>query len=224
MTTIPLLLAAVALGADPMPATVTKAPAPPPPTWAEIPADPLLTVLQSPTASRWVLIDDGCDLRPSADGKSATFAASAPGRYRLLVLPEQGEPQRVSVRVGEAPPKPPEPRPVPTDPFVKRLQTEFDKDTREGSKKLADLKDLIELYRQAADLAASAEVVSTGQLVGRVRDASRALGIEGLADLRRAVSVELAAAMPTDEPMTSELRAKAKDVFLRIRAALQEVK
>ena len=94
MTTIPLLLAAVALGADPMPATVTKAPAPPPPTWAEIPADPLLTVLQSPTASRWVLIDDGADLRPAADGKSATFAAAQPGRYRLLVLPEQGEPQR----------------------------------------------------------------------------------------------------------------------------------
>ena len=56
-----------------------------------------------------------------------------------------------------------------------------------------------------------------------MRDASKALGVEGLADLRRLISVELAGAMPSDEPMTSELRGKAKETFLKIRAALQGV-
>lgn len=223
---IALLLSALSLGAD-APA-VTKAPAPPPPAWNEMSADPLLTVLQSPDPAKWLAVDEGCDLRPAADGRSATFAAGTPGRYRLVVVPEKGEPVRVCVVVGKPEPtppgpKPPEPRPVPTDPLVKKLQTEFDKDTRAATAKISDLKDLVELYRQAADLAASADVTSTGQLVTRVRDAARAMGIEGLADLRRAVSVELTTAMPTDEPMTAELRAKAKDVFLRIRAALQGV-
>lgn len=225
MTPIALLLLAAALGADPAP-VVTKAPAPPAPAWNEMPADPLLTVLQCPDPARWLTVDDGCDLRPAADGKSATFAAALPGRYRLLVVPEKGEPIRVAVVVGKpepTPPKPPEPRPVPTDPLVKKLQTEFDKDAREPAKKTSDLKDLVELYKQAADLAASADVTSTGQLVTRVRDAARAMGVEGLADLRRAISVELVTAMPSDEPMTSELRGKAKETFLRIRAALQGV-
>lgn len=227
MTPLPILLLSLALGADPAPA-VTKAPAPPAPTWNEVQADPLLTVLQSPDPAKWLAVDEGCDLRPAADGRSVTFAAGTPGRYRLLVVPEKGEPIRVAVVVGKPEPtppgpKPPEPRPVPTDPLTRKLQAEFDKDAREPAKKLADLKDLVELYRQAADLASSAGVTSTGQLVTRVRDAARAMGIEGLADLRRAISVELATAMPTDEPMTAELRGKAKDVFLRIRAALQGV-
>lgn len=230
MTPIALFLLATALGADPAPAAVTKAPPPPAPTWVEIQADPLGTRLDAPFKATWTAVDSGCELWPFPDGKSAIFVAGAPARYRLVLTSEKGEVTHVAVTAGKPePPKPPapappDPRPVPVDPFTKKLQVEFDKDTRDGAKKLADLKDLVELYKQAADLAASAEVLTTGQLVARVRDASKALGVEGLADLRRAVSVELAGAMPADEPMTAELRAKAKETFLRIRAALSEVK
>ena len=201
------------------------------PVWNEVTADPIQTTLESPAKSRWVIVTAGCKVTPVDDGKRAVFAAAKAGRYLLVVLPEAGEPVLVAVLVGKVdpPPKPddppvPPPVPVPVSDLGKRFQAEFDKDAREAAKKRSDLADLVELYRQAGDLAASADVTTTGQLVARVRDASKALGIEGLADLRRAISVELATAMPADEALSAELRTKAKSVFSRIQFALKEVK
>jgi hypothetical protein len=224
------------LGADPVPpppapkqivaAAVDKLDKTVSPPWVEIVADPILTTLAVPAAAKWILVDDGCELRPATDGKTAIFAATKQGRYRLVVIPDAGDPIRVAVVVGKVdPPAPvPPPVPVPVDPLVKKFQALYDADVRAADKKKSDLADLVELYRQAGDLANSADVTTSGQLVTRVREAAKALGVVGLEDLRRAVSVELATAMPNDVEMTVELRKTARDVFLKIRSALQEVK
>lgn len=235
--TLALLIAPLLLGADPAPApklvtaAVAKVDDSGQSPWVEITADPILTTLASPTAAKWVQVDPECRLKPAPDGKTAVFAAPKAGRYRLVVVPEAGEPIRVAVMVGKVDPAPPTPdAPAPPSPVPevsvlgKRLQVAFDSDVAPRPDKLRLLADKTELYRQAAVLAAVVEITTTGQLVQRVKDASKALGGDGLSEVRKVVSGELAAAMPTDEPMTVELRAKAAVVFNRIKSALQEVK
>lgn len=220
-----LLLATLAMG-TPSPA-VTKADKPPAPVWAEIQADPLLTVLQSPAAARWVAVDAGCELRPAADGKSCVFAAAGPGVYRLLVIAGDADPARVAVRVGDLP-KPPDPprppEPAPTSELGRKFQAAFDADPLPRAERLKVLADTVELYRQAAALATATDVATTGQLVARVREAAKALGLDGLAGLRQEIGRVLSEAMPTDEPMTAAVRERAAKTFNLIRAALQEVK
>ena len=188
---MPALLALALLSVVPYqpPPAVAKAERTPPPSWAEIKADPILTVLTAPISSRWVIVDDGADLRPDADGKSAAFAAIKPGRYRILVIAGDGEPARVAVIVG-AGPGPDGPLPN-DDALLRRLQSAFDLDPREASKKTADRLDLVELYRQAADLAERPDLSTVAALVSRIRDAGKLLLVEGLADLRRAIAAEL---------------------------------
>lgn len=228
MTPLPILLLTLALGADPAPAAVTKAPAPPAPVWVEIQADPLGTRLESASKSTWTVVDSGCAVWPAADGKSAVFVAVAPARYKVLVTSEKGEVTHVAVTVGTPEPTPPKPGPVdppvPQSELGKKLQAAFDADPTPKDKKLAVLALKAELYKQAADLAGSPDVTSTGQLVTRVKDASKALGVDGLPAVRQVIAAVLAEAMPTDEPMTADLRTKAAAAFQRIRSALLEVK
>lgn len=238
--TLPLMLLPLILLQNPAPmpkpipvvAEVNKGDKLPPAVWTEIPADPILTTLVNATAAKWISVDDNCELRPAADGKSCVFAAAKAGRYRLIVVPETGDIVRVAVIVGKpdpVPPVPPAPTPnppappAPVDPLTAKFQAAFNLDTRDAAKKKTDLLDLVELYTQAAVLANATDVTTTGQLVSRVRDASKALAIAGLDDLRRAVSVELATAMPADVPLTQELRTKAAATFTKIKTALQGV-
>jgi hypothetical protein len=201
---------------------VGKAERTPAPAWTEIRADPILTVLTAPAAARWVLVDDGADLRPDADGKSAAFAAGKPGRYRILVIAGDGEPARVAVIVGAVPG--PDGPPPNDDAFLRRLQTAFDLDSREAAKRTADRLDLVELYRQAADLAERPEVTTVAALVARIREASKLLVVEGLADLRKAIAAELAAAFPIDAPLDEATRSKVRALFLKLSAALKSLK
>lgn len=229
------LLAALVASALSQAAGVTKLDSPPKPEWVTVKADPLLTTLSVDKAAKWILIDDGpqCDLRPAADGKTATFAATVPGRYRVLVVAGE-EVFRVAVQVPDVPqPMPPDPKPPvpptpptppPADPLVKVLQAAYDADTRAAKDKESDRLDLVELYRQASTLALDPSVTTTGQLVARVRDAAKALGIVGLSDCRKAIAGELQAAFPEDAPLTADSRKKAADLFGRIKAALEGVK
>ena len=213
-------------------AEVNKGDKLPAPMWTEIPADPILTTLVNPASAKWISVDDGCELRPASDGKSCVFAAAKAGRYRIIVVPDTGDIMRVAVVVGKIDPIPPTPNPpapnppvppVPTDPLTAKFQAAYVLDTRDATTKKKDLLDLVELYTQAATLASAMDVNTTGQLVSRVRDASKALAIAGLDDLRRAVSVELATAMPADVPLTPDLRTKAAATFTKIKTALQGV-
>lgn len=201
---------------------VVKLEAPPPAEWVTVQADPVLTTLSAPAAAKWVLVDDGpaCELRPSADGKAATFAATSDGHYRVLVI-SGDDVFRVKVVKGGGDD---DRKPKPTDPLVKLLQTAFDLDTRTADAKRHDLLDLVELYRQAGMLALDANITTTGQLVVKVRDAAKALGVVGLAEVRKAIGAELTAVFPEDVPLTAESRAKAAATFGRIKAALEGVK
>lgn len=235
--TLSLMVLALTCGSDPAPApkviavaAVNKVDETGQSPWVEITADPILTTLASPSPAKWVAVDDGYKLKAAADGKSAVFAAPKSGRYKLVVVPEQGDPIRVSVVVGKVDPvKPDEPViPPPPAPVVSELgrkfQVAYALDTRDAAAKASDLADLVELYRQAVELAVDPAVTSTGQLVTRVRDAAKALGITGVADLRRAISAELVAAMPADETLTADLRKTAAGAFAKILSALKEVK
>lgn len=234
-------LAAFTCGADPAPApklvtnAVAKVDDNGQTPWVEITADPILTTLGSPTAAKWVQVDDGCKLKPAADGKTAVFAAVKAGRYRLVVVPTEGEPIRVAVVVGGViPPVPPPPGPgpgpdVPPPPppaseLGKKIQAAFDADPGDRAEKLKVLADKIELYKQAAGLAADPAVTSLGALVAAVKAAADTLHTEKLPGVRKAVRAELAAAFPVDAAMTDEIREKAKATFQRIQSALKEVK
>lgn len=195
------------------------------PVWNEVTADPIQTILESPAKSRWVVVTGGCKVTPVDDGKRAAFAAGKSGRYLIVVLPEAGEPILVAVLQGKVdpPPKPDDPV-VPVSDLGKKLQAAFDLDPLPRDKKLPLLALKVELYKQAAALAAAPDVTTTGQLVQRVRDASKALGGDTLTDLRKEISLVLAAAMPTDEPMTATVRDRAAATFTLIQSALKEVK
>ena len=83
---LPLLLSPAVAEAGP----VTKLP-PPKPEWVTVQADPVQTTLALDKPATWALLDAGptADLRPSADGKTAVFAAVAPGRYRVVAAAEK---------------------------------------------------------------------------------------------------------------------------------------
>lgn len=232
-TSLAILLAA-AVGSPA--ADVRKLDAPPRPDWQVIPCDPVLTVLQVDKPGTWELVDESpaAALRSHADGKAASFAGPA-GQYRVLVttpdatyrlkLIAAGPPQPMPPGPGPTPPPVPPPAPPPADPLTVKLVAAYQLDTRAAAAKESDRLDLVELYRQAADLAGKAEVATTAGLVARIQAASKALGIDGLVDVRRAIAAEVAAALGTDDaPLTADSRAKAAAVFGRIRMALEAVK
>jgi hypothetical protein len=216
---------------------VTKLDSPPRAEWVTITADPVITTLAvaGDKPARWVLVDEGpqVDLRPSPDGKSATFGAVADGQYRVLVVCGEEVHRLKVVKAApqpmpgpDNPPKPPAPvpPPAPVDPLVKMLQAGYDADTRQPAAKGTDRLDLVELYKQAGTLALDVNVTTTGQLVGKVKDAAKALGITGLAEMRKTIGAELAAVFPEDVPLSADSRTKAVEAFGRIKAALEQVK
>ena len=235
--TVSLLILAMTCGAEPTPApkaisapAVNKVDETGQSPWVEITADPILTTLASPAPSKWVQVDDGYRLKAAADGKTAVFAAPRSGRYRLVVVPEQGDPIRVAVVVGKVdppPPKPDEPPPPPPPPVSdlgKRLQAAFDTDPGERADKLKTLGDKVELYKQAAVLAADPAVTSLGALVASVKAAADALHTGKLPGVRKVIRGELSVVFPADAAMTAEVRAKAAITFQLFQSALREVK
>lgn len=119
-------------------------------------------------------------------------------------------------------PTPPGPDPAPpADPLAAAVRAAYAADA--GPRKADQLKDLAELYRQAADLAGDGTVLTTGQLMDRIRAAAAALKIDGLTGCRRLIAGECAAALGTDPDaaLTGDLRGKARALFLRVHVALK---
>jgi hypothetical protein len=223
----------LALALTPAAGGVTKLDAPAQAEWVAVQADPRLTTLAVDSAGVWFLLDDdGAELRPAQDGKTATFTADRDGHYRVVVVCDK-QVHRVKVVKASTPPqpmppgpdpqpKPPEPKPA--DPLVKVFQAGYDADARPRAEKESDRLDLIELYRQAADLADDAKIETAEALILKVRKAAEALKVAGLLDVRKAVATELQAAFPENVPMTADARKKAADLFARFRACLEQVK
>lgn len=218
---------------------VVKVDSPPKPDWQVIQCDPVFTALRVEKPGTWELVDDSPAAKLQAiggDGKvsaDAGFAGLPSQQYRVLVTTPDGVFRLKLVTPGPPQPQPSDPDkpkpptpppPLPVDPLVQRLQLLYDADTRDAAKKSADRLDLIELYKQAAAVAMKFDVTTTGDLVKQVQAAAKALGIDGLTDVRKAIAAELQAAFPTDELLTSESRAKAATIFGKIKAALEQVK
>jgi hypothetical protein len=214
---------------------VVKIESPPKSKWVEIAADPGITTLSvaGDKPAKWVLVDDGADLRPAADGRTASFAAGGEGEYRLVVVAGD-EVHRIKLTKGKPVdppnpnPKPPAP-PAPVDPLAKVLQAGYDADPRAADAKRDDLLDLIELYRQAATLADDPAVDTAEAMVGRVRSTWEKIqkdkGVkDGLLAVRKAIGGELATAFPENVNLDKAGRKKAGEAFARIRGCLEQVK
>lgn len=123
---------------------------------------------------------------------------------------------------GPVPPLPPNP----ADPLAVALKAAFqaERDRQKGEA----LKELTELYRQAAIMAADPAVRSTSELLTRIRQAMNVLPLlkgEALMGMRRLIAAECSKlGEPTTDPMTDATRAQAVALFQKIHAALVEVK
>lgn len=122
-------------------------------------------------------------------------------------------------------PKPPDP-PAPADPLSQTLRNAYALDT--GANKAEQVKILAELYKQAAALADSHDVLTTADLKARIDGAAAALGLDGsgVIGVRRAIAAELLRVLgPTDppKPLTNELRQAAAQLFNRIGVALRGI-
>lgn len=224
----------VVFAADP----VVVVPTPEAPKWTEFKADvgDLITLSLPGMTDKgtWVLVDEGASIKPCGNGKECSFAAKRPGKYRLLVTTAT-ETHRVAVIVGPPQPMPPDPKPPepkppepkppePIDAFRRAVQDAYTADTANPVKKQGELLDLVELYTQAVTLAGDKTVMSVGQLVQRLRDATKALGITGLEAVRKLIAAELVAAFPADTTLDDSSRSKAAALMGRIRDVLKEVK
>ena len=229
-----LCLAACVVGvsvAGASPPSVVEVPRDKPGEWHEVRVAPgRLLVLGAEPASRWLLVDeDGADLRAFESGKLAAFASPIPGRWKVVVTGPDGTPARVVVVVGEVPPgppgppapKPPEPKP-PVDPLRQKLKDAYDSDPH--PQKSEQARDLAALYREAAKLARSPEVRTSGELLQRVRSAASTLiGPETLKGVRKAVADELGHLLPVDAELTEPQRTRVAELFQKLSQILDSL-
>jgi hypothetical protein len=171
---------------------------------------------------------------PPADCLLVRLYSDDPAVYSFLAQPKKdggfgvsfwtvGEKAGATLVVGgpaPAPVPPPAPPPPPDDPLAKRLKAAYDADP--APQKAEAKKDLAELYRQAARLAADPAVRTAGDLLGRVRKAAEALAPGALVGLRKVVAEELAKVLPGDagEALTAGHRVAAAELFSKLAAAL----
>lgn len=164
------------------------------------------------------LVDKVIEIRKQrADLQKAEESALAEVRARLKAIEEKLN------QIDVKPPQPVPPQPNPGDPLSLAIKAAFGEATPQ---KVEQCKLLAELYLQASVLAAKEDLATTAQLMGKISEASRGLGIDGLMPVRVLIANECKAALGTVEPpvpLTPTLRAKAKELFLRVHIALKGV-
>lgn len=212
-------------------------PRPPAAKWTEVKAEKDGSVwLKSGDKAEWELIDrmNGARLDVPPGSSVAVFNAdpAKPASYRAVSTSGDGKLLRYLIVVGEGGPPPgpgPTPPPKPVDDLTKLLQAAYLADG--GTTKAADLKQLIALYSQAADFAASTTVSTAGELREAVGKAAATLlpddEVTGrrLAGIRKAISTELTSVLPADPdaPLTEAVRSAASAAFSKYAAALKGV-
>ena len=155
------------------------------------------------------------------------------GRYRFVAVGagKDGDQVRVdfTVLVGENPgpvPPPVPPNPVPpVDDLTKQLQAAYTADT--DAAKARHLPLLIELYKQAADLADDKTITTWGQYNRAIAGAATALGFnKALVGVQQVVVDKLTGDFPTEgqRPIGDDERAKAKAAYTKAHNALKGVK
>ena len=126
-------------------------------------------------------------------------------------------------------PKPPGPGPVvppaPNNPLYVSLMAAYTADPAPTKKEA--LKELTELYKQAALMADNPAVRSTSELLTRVKQAATVLDLlkgESLLPMRKLIAVECGVlGEPSLEPMSEATRRQAVALFQRIHEALRGV-
>lgn len=214
----------------PAPPGITIVPRPAPAKWVElkVPAKQHVTLSAGENAkgAKWVLIDAAnADLTPS--GAVATFSAAVPGRYRVIAFLDGADPMLTMLVVGDAPNPPPNPDPnpppppAPDSPLKKKLRAAFDADAVELAAKRESAKDLAALYKEAAKLAMNPDVVTSGELLRRVKEASAAITANELVGVRRVVAEELVMIFTDDAELTTEQRKAASELFGQLAVMLE---
>lgn len=118
-------------------------------------------------------------------------------------------------------PVPPAPPPKPVDPLKAKLRAayESDKGTRD------DLVKLVAVYKAAVGHARNADVQSTKELLGQIREVAAEFlpDAEVLKGVRRLVAEELVGAVgpPSDVPITEAQREAAAKLFTQLVAILE---
>lgn len=214
------LLASSALAQPPEVVIVPPGPPVPAVKWVPVSGEAKVSsdiVLSAGVKSEWALIDTGPTLRVSADGMTATIRSEVPGTFRLLVIPDNGRPQFRTITIGGPGPLPPGPNPL-----RDRLRVAFDTDAKTDPAARDEARDLAALYKQAALLAESPDVPTSGELLRRVREAASVLiGPNAMPTLRKAVALELASVLTDDAPLTADQRRDLAKLFRDIAAALE---
>lgn len=209
------------LAADPP--QVVEVPVPPASKWTEFKAAPgRQLVLSAGALAKWVVIDDGCDLVPTADGKTATFSAPGAGRYRVVCV-VGAEPVRCLVIVGTPPEPGPGPNPGPTPPIdtlVADIKAAFTADAG----KLADLQSLAALYTLMVGECADMTYATAADLNARYVAARDTMLRGALPGVRRRCGQELAAAIGADPTasLTADSRKAIAATFSRLAKAVED--
>lgn len=171
-------------------------------------------------------------LAPSVDQMIDGLAAT---RAKLLELQklEAQQVEAIKKRLAEinerlaglgvvpVPPFPVPPGPAPKDEFQKDIRAIFDadatKDKREHALQLAAL------YRAAVKYCADSSVTDCLQLLGLIKEASKALVPDGaFVKVRERVADELGKIAEPEAPLTEPLRKQIASVFERAAGALEE--
>lgn len=168
----------------------------------------------------------GVDAKQSDGGRVLIVVAQA-GRYPILAatITEDDTLKLFDFLLIVEGPEP-LPPPKPDDPLRGELKALYLADT--GADKAANIIKLQALYTQAAVLAKSEAVQSAWQLAEAVRTASKALlPGDALPAIRQRIAAVVGKALEDldpDEPLTTETRAKAAELYARIAAALEGIK
>jgi hypothetical protein len=182
----------LALAQPPAPAVV-ELPAPPAAKWVELKAAavPYYLGAADKKPMKWVAVDENCWVEPQDGGKAAALYAVAAGTYRLIAIPEAGDPVKVRVTVGDAPappPKPPLPPAPPADPLAQRLLAAYQTDPGTPEVKAATKAKLADVYREAAKLADNGRFATCGDLLDVIHEAAKSISDDLLTrdtDVRR---------------------------------------
>lgn len=167
---------------------------------------------------RWELIDeDGADLVPAADGKTAAFTASKAGTFRVLAYRGLVAAARIKMVATGAPAPPP--GPVPLTAFQTKIKAALamDKAPADAVAKYAGLWDhagKVTVY--------DARKLTPADVLGQLQADVKGLGLPVgcLNATARVVADELNPLMPTAGALTTQTRDAMGAVFTRIAADL----
>lgn len=181
-------------------------------------------VVNAPSSSSvlWLNFNDNLQTLQFDKGKTIVFLTNEKSKkYTVFaVVTNRGAivQKKIDVTVGEEPgPNPPGPNPpgpLPTDPFFQAIKSGVDKD---GKAKLVDYADT---YKKFADKVVDDKTILTvGQLVFVLHGTmDQLIGKDALVNTRKNIEAELNKVFPTDTDtkLDDTLRAKYKEVFIKI--------